>query len=403
MLLKLQSIKDIWRYLGFSWVHQQNLVYVTCWEDPRLDRVALNLQADDTVVVITSAGCNALEYALDAPKQIYAIDVNPKQNALLELKIAAIRELDFEQFFQLFGRGRLEQFNEIYTQKLRSHLSLPSQGYWDKQGTKLFDSGRSFYFRGTTGNFAFAINYYIDRILKIRPSFDAILNAKTPEERQEIYQREIEPVFWKDYLYRFLNSDLVLWMLGVPAQQRQQMERYLDEGSIATFVRQRCENVFTRIPIQDNYFWRVFLNGEYSPDCCPQYLKEENFLRLKSGLVDRIQVENSTITNFLENCQARISRFVLLDHMDWLSQYNHEELQKEWQAILTRASDKTRILFRSGGFKVEYLDSVQVRYGGKDRFLPDLLMYNTELADQLHPRDRVQTYGSFYIADLVTA
>ncbi|NEO67447.1 MAG: DUF3419 family protein, partial [Moorea sp. SIO4G2] len=45
-------MKDIWRYLGFSWGHQQNLVYVTCWEDPRLDRVALNLQADDTVVVI---------------------------------------------------------------------------------------------------------------------------------------------------------------------------------------------------------------------------------------------------------------------------------------------------------------------------------------------------------------
>ncbi|MEM9926685.1 MAG: BtaA family protein [Cyanobacteria bacterium P01_D01_bin.50] len=401
-MLKLQSFKNIGRDIGFALVHQRNLVYVTCWEDPRLDRVALNLQSDDTVLVITSGGCNALEYALDAPKQVYAIDVNPKQNALLELKIAAIRELDFEQFFQLFGRGRLPNFYQIYIQKLRPQLSLTSQAYWDKHGTKFFDSDRSFYFRGTTGNFALAVNYYIDNILKIRPSIDAILNAITPEERLSIYRSEIEPVFWKDYLISLLNSDIVLWMLGVPASQRQEMERYL-EGGIATFIRQRCENVFTELPIQDNYFWRVFLKGEYSHDCCPEYLKEENFKRLKSGLVDRVRVETSTITNFLENCQDKISRFVLLDHMDWLSQSNHEELQQEWQAILDRASDKTRILYRSGAIKVQYLDSMQVSYRGKEQSLQELLVYDTELSSKLHPRDRVQTYGSFYIADLVTA
>lgn len=53
-MLKLQSLKNIGQDIGFALVHQRNLVYVTCWEDPRLDRVALNLQADDTVVVITS-------------------------------------------------------------------------------------------------------------------------------------------------------------------------------------------------------------------------------------------------------------------------------------------------------------------------------------------------------------
>lgn len=401
-MLLLQSIKNFGQKIGFNLVHKQNLVYVTCWEDPRLDRVALNLQNDDTVLVITSAGCNALEYALDEPKQIYAVDVNPKQNALLELKIAAIKELDFEQFFQLFGCGKLADFSTIYNQQLRPHLSPTSQAYWDKQGNKFFGGNRSFYFRGTTGNFARAINYYIDHILKIRPSIEAILNAKNPAERQEIYRRDIEPVFWKDWFYSLLNSDFVLWMLGVPVQQRQQMELYM-EGSVADFIRQRCEQVFLELPIQDNYFWRVFLQGEYSLDCCPEYLKEENFQRLKSGLVDRIQVKTSTITNFLENCQEKISHFVLLDHMDWLSQSSQEKLQQEWQGIVDQASDQTRILFRSGAFQVEYLDDLPVLYRGKQRLLQNLLKYDTKLADELHPRDRVQTYGSFYIADLATS
>jgi len=90
----------------FNAIHGGQLVYNACWEDPRLDREALRLGPDDTVVVITSAGCNALDYALDGPRRIHAVDLNPRQNALLELKQAGIRALDFETFFQMFGRGR---------------------------------------------------------------------------------------------------------------------------------------------------------------------------------------------------------------------------------------------------------------------------------------------------------
>ena len=45
----------------FKVVHGKNLIYNTCWEDPALDRVALQLKPDDCLVVISSAGCNAGE------------------------------------------------------------------------------------------------------------------------------------------------------------------------------------------------------------------------------------------------------------------------------------------------------------------------------------------------------
>ena len=89
----------------FKFVHGNNLVYNTCWEDPRLDRVALELGPSETVLVITSAGCNALDYALCGPQHVYAVDMNPRQNALLDLKIAGIKTLPFEDFFRLFGYG----------------------------------------------------------------------------------------------------------------------------------------------------------------------------------------------------------------------------------------------------------------------------------------------------------
>src|SRR5258708_426454 len=118
--------------LCFKWIHGNNLVYNTCWEDPRLDRQALNLRPDDTVAVITSARCNALDYALLAPRAIHAVDMNLRQNALLELKIAGIRHLDYEDFFELFGRGRCKRGPELYRRSLRGELSAPARAYWDR-------------------------------------------------------------------------------------------------------------------------------------------------------------------------------------------------------------------------------------------------------------------------------
>jgi S-adenosylmethionine-diacylglycerol 3-amino-3-carboxypropyl transferase len=86
------------------------------------------------VLVITSAGCNTLDYALQGPARVHAVDANPRQTALLELKLAGIRGLDFEDFFLLFGHGRHPAFRELYGDVLRARLSDYAQRYWDRNG-----------------------------------------------------------------------------------------------------------------------------------------------------------------------------------------------------------------------------------------------------------------------------
>ena len=155
------------------------------------------------------------------------------------------------------------------------------------------------------------------------------------------------------------------------------------------------------MPLIDNYFWRVYLTGSYSPTCCPEYLKEDNFQRLKQGLADRISVHTNSVQGFLEQHEGTISRFVLLDHMDWLSDKFFPLLELEWQAIVD-ARRRTR--GRSGGAAVcgpiTWTGS-RCDAGGRMRSLPELLKYHRDLATELHAKDRVHTYGSFYIADIV--
>jgi S-adenosylmethionine:diacylglycerol 3-amino-3-carboxypropyl transferase len=93
----------------FNWIvarcYTSQIVFNCAWEDPRLDREALKLTEEDQVVIITTAGCNVLSLAIEGPKHVYSIDRNHCQNALLELKLAAIREYDYATFWKLFGTG----------------------------------------------------------------------------------------------------------------------------------------------------------------------------------------------------------------------------------------------------------------------------------------------------------
>jgi len=383
----------------FKFVHGNNLVYNTCWEDPRLDRVALNLGAQDNVLVITSAGCNALDYALTEPNHVYAVDMNPRQNALLELKISAIRNLEYEDFFALFGKGRLPGGAKIYREKLRDSLSPWSQTYWDRW-IKFFDNRRrSFYFRGTSGSFARMINLYVDRVCKVRPEIDRILTADTVEAQSRIYYEQLHDRFWSKSMQFAMNRDTTLSMVGVPKAQRRQVETQY-EGGIVRFIQDCVESVFAKLPLSDNYFWRVYLTGEYAEDCCPEYLRPENFSRLQNGLVERVSVHTNSVQAFLEQHDGQISRFVLLDHMDWLSDKFFPLLELEWQSILDRAAPGARAIWRSGGLRTDFLDRVQVRKEGQSVPLTEFLTFHPELAAELHAKDRVHTYGSFYIADL---
>lgn len=394
------AIKDWLSFRVFNFVHRNNLVYNTCWEDPRLDRAALNIGPDDCVLAITSAGCNALDYVLAGAKHVFAVDMNPRQNALLELKIAAIRELDYESFFEMFGRGRMDDMHAIYRRQLRSQLSSWAKEYWDRRIKFFCHPRRSFYFRGSAGSFARMINFYVDHVCHVRSPIERILDAESLAEQQQIYYHEIEDRFWSPALKFAMDRDTTLSLVGVPKAQRRQVERQY-RGGIVQFIQDCVEAVFAQLPLRDNYFWRVYLTGTYTPQCCPEYLTKAGFERLQRGFVDRLSIHTNSVQSFLEQSDCPISRFVLLDHMDWLSDRFFPLLELEWQAIFERAAPGARAIWRSGGLRTDYLDRVHIRRRGDICRLNDRLHFHQQLSADLHSQDRVHTYGSFYIADIV--
>jgi S-adenosylmethionine-diacylglycerol 3-amino-3-carboxypropyl transferase len=378
----------------FDAIYGRSLVYNTCWEDPAVDRLALNLRADDTLVVITSAGCNVLDYALEGPGCIHAIDANPRQTALLELKLAGIRRLDFPDFFALFGRGLHDRFRHLYLAALRPDLSPFARAFWDRRAD-WFTHG--FYYRGLAGTVARSFRTYLKARPRLASGVDALFEARSIEEQRAIYDDRVAPLLWDRWVNWALSRQFTMSMLGVPCAQRREVQSEHGRG-VSGYVREAIEYVSRELPLWTNYFWRVYFNGHYTEDCCPEYLRHENFDALKRGLVDRIVPHTCTVTQFLQTTDERISKFVLLDHMDWMSASRLERLEEEWAAILSRARSGARILFRSAHSAPSYLERIRIGEGA--RGLRDVLVFHRDLAAKLQRLDRVHTYAGFHIADV---
>jgi len=393
----LPSLRDRLDQSLFNAIYSRSLVYNCCWEDPAVDRRALDLRADDRMLVITSAGCNVLDYALAGPARIHAVDANPRQTALLELKLAGIRQLEFEDFFALFGAGHHPDFQRLYLGLLRPDLTDFARSYWDKRADWFSRPTTSFYFHGLSGLVARAFRAY----LKVNPGLNSavaeLFEAKSLDVQRHIYDTRIAPRLWRPGVNWVLSRQLTMNMLGVPHPQRKQVQAQHENG-VAGFIREAIDYVFRELPLADNYFWSVYVRGHYTRDCCPEYLKPANFAALKAGRADCIVPHTTTITEFLHGADERISKYVLLDHMDWMTSYYPDALAEEWAAILDRAAPNAKIIFRSAHAAPAYLDGIRI---GKDRVrIADYLNFNDALANNLQAFDRVHTYAGFHVADV---
>lgn len=373
----------------FRRVHTSTLIYNTCWEDPRLDRQMLQLRPDSRVVMITSAGCNALDYLLDGPKEIHAVDMNPRQNALLELKLAVIEHGDHAELFRLFGDGTRPGFRDLLRQ-LSPRLRPYARRFWEAKH-KYFESTRlnpSFYYRGAAGQVAWIVLQSLVRTNRsVRHFMEQLLEARTLAEQDALYLR-MRPALWNSFNSWLVSQPITMAMLGVPRPQIRLLEHQYP-GGIAGYIQHKMEYVLTKLPMHDNYFWRVYATGRYTRECCPNYLRAENLADLRQG-ASRVKAHTSTVTEFLRSNPGQYSHYVLLDHQDWLAAHDTAGLQEEWELLLKNSRPGTRILMRSASPAIDFIPAAAQQ---RLRFFPDL-------ANHLHQRDRVGTYGSTLLAEV---
>jgi len=292
-------------------------IYNVSWEDPRMDQRVFNLNDDDHVITIASAGCNVLDYIIEGAA-VTAVDFNLCQIALTELKKVAILNIEFEAFFEIFSKSNMKLLQSVYKEKLRPHLSKASQEFWDDGVYRI----KSFMYSGTSGNAAWVLFQVLFPLFGLGFIRRELVKGTSHEELKQMFSKysySIRAIAW-------LLDNIMLrggcCLAGVPERQ---MELGLHRPNNLAMV---IERIFFKTDlVNDNYFYSGYILGYYKPNNCPRYLRKENYLKMRKVLEQgKLKLVHGTMLSAIDSSETPITVASLLDHMDWMTdrQINEE-------------------------------------------------------------------------------
>ncbi|KAI0099213.1 S-adenosyl-L-methionine-dependent methyltransferase [Nemania sp. FL0031] len=349
-------------------------IYAFTWEDTRVDERILKLKPDDVVLAITSAGDNILSYALQGPARIHAVDLNPTQNHLLELKVAAFQSLEYEDLWKIFGEGKHPDFRALLISKMSPHLSSRAFQYWlsnhhifTKSRGGLYDTGGS--------KHGIRIFRWITQVFGCRAAVKDLLAAKTLNEQREIWRNRVRPALLSRLVSKFVVSqESFLWTaLGVPKNQLAILEADHAVSEVVCGPNPTAKNtrshaiwqymVDTLDPMvesthiaADNPYYLVCLDGKYSQQCHPDYLSPKAHARLsRPDALDNLRIHTDEIEEVLARIgPGTLTVAVVMDSMDWFdpgSEAAASQITKLNRALKMGG----RVMLRSAGLKPWYL------------------------------------------------
>ena len=313
-----------------------DLLFGMSWEDPESDKVALQIQPGETIVTIGSGGCNTFCLLLEDPGRIFAVDINPCQSHLLELKRAAIRRLDLDDLHAFLGlrpvRNRAEMF-----ESLARDLSESAEAYWRHHPNAIRDG---VIYAGRYEKFL----RHFRRLLHLtqgRKRIDGLFKSESLDQQRDYFDRVWNTVQWRT-LFRVLFNKQVLAKRGLSADYFR-----FDDGSssFAESFFERSKRALREIPIGTNYFIAQYLLGRYtSPDSVPAYLRKEHLSVIRDRL-DRVEIVTGDLKVWLvRRAEGSIHAFSLSNICELMSL---PETARTFEQVARTARPQAKICFRN--------------------------------------------------------
>ncbi|PVI06173.1 hypothetical protein DM02DRAFT_553413 [Periconia macrospinosa] len=351
-------------------------IYAFTWEDDRADARLLKVTPDDVVLAIGSAGDNILSFCLENPRRVHAVDLNPSQNHLLELKVASFTALGYADVWKLFGEGKHASFRTLLIEKLSPHMSSAAFQFWLENGPSVFSDPKSkgLYYSGGSGN-ALRLIGWLFCILGLAPELEALCAAQTLAEQRDIWNRSLKSVLHNRLLtWAILSNEKWLWKaLGVPPAQRDMIEsdfrKSTSEFDTATAERKSSGNaiyeyvlntfepvVNTTLLSTSNHYYLLTLLGHYTPSSHPTYLSPKSHVRLsKPNAFSGLRIHTDEISEVIARMRpATLTIVVVMDSMDWFPPAGNQAL-KQIRALNRALKVKGRVMLRSAGLEPWYI------------------------------------------------
>ena len=320
------------------------LRYSLVWEDAQSLYGSLDIQADDRVLVITSAGCNVLNALLKSPRQVIAIDLNPVQNALLLFKKHLILHHEHAILRALMGfdgpAGVAPAFRQV-----APTLPPDRRTYWasffDSHPEGILTAGKlEAYITGFVGTLDADTQQKLQQLLQ----FDEV------SAQHEFFVRKLHNgPFRKQFVQYFDAANL-------SKGRDPSLFKYAQESGGEAFYDRLHHQIATSL-VGRNFFFRFFFFGpQHLPESIlPPCYQEQQFTYLRTQLDRLTIVDGEAVDYLLSDEGGQVNKASLSNIFEYASP---PEFRRVCQLLRDRGGFQLRFVFwnllqEQGGFLAE--------------------------------------------------
>jgi S-adenosylmethionine-diacylglycerol 3-amino-3-carboxypropyl transferase len=353
----------------------RELNYSSSVEDGRSELTALALRATDRVLTIAGSGARALDLLAgdEVPAEVVALDFNPAQVALTELKLAALRAFDHPTYCCFLGvsPARPALRKELW-RELRSALSPASRTFWEARqrtlGGGVFLAGRWERYLGAMAALA----------LPFRPAARRLFAAETLEAQRRLWLSEWETPAFRALLRLLGQRAVWRWVLRDPGVA------LIDPTfSLDGYLLERFRAVVETTLLRDSAYASLVFFGRHDY-ALPLHVSARYFERLRAR-ADRVRVvQGSLEAHLMEAGAGAYDAFSLSDFGSYATAAEHTRV---WRAVARAARPGARACER--WFMVAHEPP------------PDVLTRDPELERRLERHDDAFVYR--FVCGTVTA
>lgn len=312
------------------------IIYSAANEDPVSEIKGLKLMPTDKVLCVTGSGARVLDLLSDADCQITAVDFNAKQNHLLELKVAAFKNLDYDSMLDFLGINNCKHRTELFT-RVKRDLTSQSAAFWEKHFS-LIHSG--VIYQGTWEKYM----RHIARMLLIqKKSVKKLFSCQSLETQQLIWNEQWKSIYWSALTYLLGRRFMWKYIMQEPG-----IDFVPNNFDITTYIKNRFDHIANTQLFANNPYLNLLFHGKYHHDCLPIHFQEKYYNNIKAR-VGNITFKNCSLQQILSESEKTYTAFSL---SDFSSYANREDYDATWKRIIRAA--KTNAKFVERRFLVKY-------------------------------------------------
>lgn len=339
----------------------RTLNFTSANEDGASELAALSLGAADRVLCLTASGARPLDLLVGDPGSVIAIDVNPAQNALLALKIAAIRALATDDLYAYLGITPCNDRVGLHAEVERG-LGEADRRFWRERKSVI---RRGVWYAGRWERVlrAGAFGTQLVRRGAIRRLFDAPDTAT----QREVWRREFDDWIWRGAIRVLSQRWFWTHLVGEPGGAHLPDARTC-EARLAGVFNRAAESILLR---ESDFAWLI-MRGRHDASALPLHLRRENLDVVRARL-DRIEIREADLAHLDRETLGQFDAFSLSDFGSYCGQTAYDAC---WSGVLRVANPGARycerifmnpLLPTVGGGRVQPDEALAARLATRDK------------------------------------